>query len=96
MSKSTRELDSEIAKARESFLRKRVRTALRGLDVSDRNEIQGRLERIVREINAAGGAKFGIQGDLRDEELIEVWDVSKFSRPILGVSIETGKVKIRG
>jgi hypothetical protein len=95
MSKSVREIDAEIAQAREILLRKRVRAALRGLDVHDRDEIQARIERIVREINTAGGNKFGIQGDLRREELLEVWDVIKFSRPILGVSLQTGKVKIR-
>jgi hypothetical protein len=95
MSKSARELDAEIAQAREILLRKRVRAALRGLDVSDRAEIQSRVERIVREINAAGGNQLGIQGDLHREESIEVWDVVKFSQPILGVSVETGKIKLR-
>jgi hypothetical protein len=95
MSKSARELNAEIARAREILLRKRVRAALRGLEARDRDEIQARVERIVREINAAGGNKIGVQGDMRREELIEVWDVVEFSRPILGVSIETGKVKIR-
>lgn len=95
MSKNPRKFDSEIAQARESLLRKRVRAALRGLDVRDRDEIQARIERIVREINADGGNKFGIQGDLRREELLEVWDVIKFNQPILGVSLQTGNVKIR-
>ena len=61
MSKSARELDAEIGQAREILLRKRVRFALRGLDARDRDEIQTRIERIVREINAAGGNKLGIQ-----------------------------------
>lgn len=95
MSKSARRLDSEIAQAREILLRKRVRAALRGLDVRDRAEIQARIEGLVREINTAGGNKFGIQGDLRREELLEVWDVIKFNQPILGVSLQTGNVKIR-
>jgi hypothetical protein len=95
MSKRVRELDAEIAQAREILLRKRVRAALHGLDVSDRDEIQKRIERIVREINTGGGNKFGIQGDLRHEEVLEVWDVIKFSQPILGVSLQTGKVNIR-
>jgi hypothetical protein len=95
MSKSARELDSEIGQVREVLLRKRVRAALRGLNVRDRDEIQARIERIVREINTGGGNKFGIQGDLRREEVLEVWDVTKFSQPLLGVSFQTGKVKIR-
>ena len=95
MTKSARELDADIGKAREILLRKRVRAALRGLDAHDRNEIQARLAKIVRELNAAGGNKLGIQGDLRGEEWVEVWDVVAFGQPILGIGIETGKVKIR-
>jgi hypothetical protein len=95
MSKSAQELDREIAKARETLLRKRVRAAVRGLDGRDGAELQSRIEKIVREINAAGGNTLGIQGDLRREESIEVWDIVEFVTPIIGVSIETGKVKIR-
>jgi hypothetical protein len=57
----------------------------------DRDEIQARVERIVRAINASGGNKLEIQGDLRGEESIEVWDVVAFDHPILGISVETGK-----
>jgi hypothetical protein len=93
--KSPAQLDREIAQGRETLLYKRVRTAIRGLDARDRAEIQSRIEKIVRDINAAGGNKLGIQGDLRREESLEVWDLVTFVQPILGVSIETGEVELR-
>jgi hypothetical protein len=92
---SARKLDGDIAQARENILRKRLRAALRGLKAVDRAEIQARVEQIVRESNAAGGNKIGIQGDLRREDSIEVWDVVEFRSPIVGISVETGKVLIR-
>lgn len=93
--KTLAELDKEIAQGRETLLRKRVCSEIRGLDARDRDEIQSRIERIVREINMDGGNRIGIQGDLRHEDYIEVWDVVAFSRSIVAVDIETGKVKIR-
>jgi hypothetical protein len=96
MTKTLAQLDAEIAQAREILLRKRSRAAIRGLDaINDRDAIQGRIEKVVREINAAGGNRLGIQGDLRRDEWIEVWDVVTMSRAILGISIETGKIKFR-